>query len=369
MKTRIAFVLVILVILWVQVALAAQSMGQQWEDRQQWAKAADSYAAEAAASSDLDRKAELLANVARCYLKDGNITAASWTINSIREYSANRGATLLPPLMAQFETAGWQAANLGDFKGALQALTIVLEQNPGKRLAFADKAYAKGYKDLAYQLNSTLKEFDCKAMRTKALNAVTTQAMVQQLAATKGMCTSAPTEAEQQAFSAKALAEPDDLVALNLYEQIKSLWGYLDAKGEARMLTYGQAIARIEGREVDVDRIRQILPEGVVKEKLPISVSYPAGKSVILSTKGGERTAFLIAPAVIGRVQFMTNGCLYTAVLEDGQRFNFRNKQDLERFQRLGWLPKFYVVAAPEEQQPKNLPTGVCLVGVEITSN
>ena len=333
MKTQIRLaVVVILAVLWAQVVLAAPYIGEQREARQQWTEAAESYAVEASLTADLNLKAELLGKVAKCYLKAGNITAASWTIGSIKKDSADGGATILPSIMNMFEEAGWKAASNGDFEKAFQALSVVFEQYPAKKKSFSEKAYSKGYKDLAYQLNSNLKEFDCKAKRTKALGAKTTADTTKQLAATRGLCESLPTEKEFQAFSAKALAETDDLIALTLYEQIKSFWGKIDQKGEDRMLAYGRKIRIIEGNETTVERIRQILPSTLVEDKLIRVAECENNECTVLSTKGGERTPYLISSSVVGRVTFFSNGCFYTIVLEDGQRFNAQSENDMRKF-------------------------------------
>lgn len=363
-RNILAAAAIFLTLLWAQAVLAdSLSLAKQWEARGKYLEAAGEYSAAANQSNNLNRKAELLYEVGRCRLKGGEVAHIGALISDIKELAADRGAKLVPKLLVLVENFGW---NAGD-EQAYQALSIVLNEYPGKRQAFAEKANGKGRKELAYALDSNIKSFDCKAKRAKALTMATIVAAAE-LDATRSKCQDIPEQTEFKAFSNKALNEMNEMAALALNEQIKAIWGSIDQQNVNRFVAFGEKIARIEGREADVEKIRGILPDAVVEDKLKRVLPHPEGEWTILNSKGGERTPYWVAPSVVGRVDLQSNGCNYAIVLEDNQRFNMRDPDDVKRFESIKWVPKFYVVATPAENQPKNLQNGMCYVVVKIKS-
>jgi len=220
---------------------------------------------------------------------------------------------------------------------------------------------------LAYALDGNIKKFDCKAKRANALKMDTIVAAAE-LESTRSMCQEIPGQTEFKAFSNKALNEKNDMAALALNEQIKTIWGSIDQQNIDRVVAYGEKIARIEGREADVERIRAILPDAIVEDKLARIVKYPEGNWRALRSKGGERTPYLISPSVVGRVDIQSNGCNYTIVFDNKQRFNMRTPEDIKRFESVKWIPNFYVVAESIDKQPKNLSEEMCIIAVGIKS-
>jgi hypothetical protein len=357
---------VFVAVLWAQIVLASNlSLAKQWEERGNFAKAAEEYSMAANLTDNLNRKAELLYDVGRCRIKSGNVAYIADLVSDIKTYSSNKGASLVPKLLVQLEEFAWKA---GD-EEARQALSVVLMEQPARRQALSDKANAKNRKALAYWLNPALNEADCKAKRAKTLKAKNVIEIAKQLAATRDTCQATPSENEYKAFADRVITELDTMAALPLYEQMQAIWGHLDESNINVLVTYGQKIARIEGREADVERIRQILPENIVESKLMRVDKLSEGRWKALETRGGERTPNLLVSAITGRVEFASNGCSYTIVFEDGRRFNPAIQADRERFLAVESIPRFYVVAAQAEVQPKNLENGLCVVGVIISKN
>lgn len=377
-KLILTAVVIVVAVLWAQVVLAGSlQTAQDWENNAKtqevdknyagaataYMNAAGEYMELAIATEGLRRKAELQYEAGRCRLKAGNISFINALIADIRSNSPQHGKVLVDKLLVQLEEFAWTA----DGADARYALQVVLTEKPSRGPALLKKAVAKNRKDLVYWLNPELLMADCKAERAKALRAASTAEVANKLAASRDMCSLKPSQTEHQAFSARADAEPDTLAALPLYQQIKATWEYLNQAAIDRLVTYGRKIRVIEGNEAMVENIRKLLPDAIVKDKLPREVPHPAGIWQLLKTRGGERCPWLVAPTVAGNVEFQSNGCNYTIVLDDGRRYNIKNADDINKFKNRGDdIRNFYVVAAPVNEQPANLPDGVCMVGIQI---
>lgn len=365
MKRFVFPMLVVLLLLWSQAVLAdSLSLAKQWESRGNYQKAAEEYSMAAAASDNLNSKAELMYEVGRCRIKAGEVAYIGALISDIRTYASDKGAKFVPKLLTQLEELAWKL----DDEAARQALSVIVSDNPNRRKSLSEKANAKNRKALTYWLNPALNEADCKAKRAKALEAKTVTEIANRLATARDTCVSQPSENEYKAFADRAITELDTMSALPLYEQMKAIWGHLDDSNINALVTYGRKIRVIEGNETTVERIRRLLPDAVVEDKLARESQPGEGQWRLLTTRGGERSPRLIAPAVVGNVDFGDNGCVYTIVFEDGQRFNLKKTEDKKRFNAVQTLPKFYVVAAPSTEQPPNLSDGLCKVDITITA-
>lgn len=154
-----------------------QFMAKQWEQRHNYIEAANNWVYAVDMTDNLNKKADLYYQAARCYLKVGNLDSANIAIERMQKYNAGSGN--LAKLAPFFKEAGWKAAKQYKNDVAYQAFSQYLGAHPGESKKLADDLYAKNYKDLAYQINPSLKNFDCKAMMVKADKATDDNEMFQ----------------------------------------------------------------------------------------------------------------------------------------------------------------------------------------------
>lgn len=328
-----------LVILWTQVVFADSiSLAKQWEARGKFAQAASEWSMAASQTDNLNDKAKYMAEVGRCRLKAGEVAYLGAIIADIKTYASDRGAKLVPKLLAQAEELAWR---LGD-QDARQIFSVIVQENPSRRKDLSEKANAKNRKFIAYWLDPGLNKADCRAKRTKALQAKTTAEVTAQLSASRDICQDIPSEVEHNAFSARADAETDFQSALALYEQIKTVWKYLNQSSIDSVLTNAEKLTHLRGREKDVERARAILPSEVVERSLPRFMPYGFGDHE-MSLTANTRTPHLIASSVVGGMGFRADKGKFMLIYENGTEYRMWLKEEIERLNSQGGSGKFFL--------------------------
>lgn len=293
------------------------SLAQQWEGRNNYAKAGYHYDQAARQENNLDKKAKLHQKSLKMYLKTDDFNSVEEAARRMSAVAKNGGQGLFKELTPDYLAAGKRQANGGNTAKAYEYVSGYLAHHPKERNKLADEFNRTGKKELAIMLNPGLLKLECRSLLGQAQKTSNAEEAFGRYSQYVASCAGLPVANSDCQSAFKAAEESlDPLVKLRYYSAGKMIGCTVPEASYDSIVSIIRKFAKTpderggKKNENAANLGRTLLPANLVEKEVPI-----------LKIPGVGKYSFVLNPGE--QLEYWLKGAYGTCTYITPERYNY----------------------------------------------